>query len=57
MVKWENSLFINRPQQEVWDFISTPANRVQWVSGAESAGWASAGPPGVGSTARSVANR
>ena len=55
MLAWEKSIFINRPQQEVWDFISNPANRVLWLSSAESAEWTSEGPPGVGSTGRSVA--
>ena len=55
MITWEKSKFINRPQQEVWDFISNPANRVQWLSSTESAEWTSEAPPGVGSTVRSVA--
>jgi carbon monoxide dehydrogenase subunit G len=55
MIKMEHTIFINRPQQEVWDFISDPANRLHWVSGAESAEWASEGPPGVGSIGRSTA--
>ncbi len=54
MLTWENSIFINRPQQEVWDFISDPANLRKWVSSSESAEWISEGPPGVGSTAREV---
>lgn len=50
MLTWENSIFINRPQQEVWDFISNPANNIQW--GSSTAEWTSAGPHGVGSTLR-----
>jgi carbon monoxide dehydrogenase subunit G len=46
--------FINRPQQEVWDFISNPANLSQWASTTESAEWISQGPPGVGSTSLEV---
>ena len=41
--------FINRPLQEVFDFITNPANSAQWQSGTESAKWASEGPVGVGS--------
>ncbi len=54
MLKWENSIIINRPQQEVWDFISNPANLSLWSSTAVSAEWTSEGPPGVGSTALEV---
>ena len=50
MITWEKSKFINRPQQEVWDFISNPANLAKWSSSAEYAEWTSEGPPGVGST-------
>ncbi len=55
MIKVEHIIFINRPQQEVWDFISSPANSVHWASNVESAAWISEGPPGVGSTIRSAA--
>jgi carbon monoxide dehydrogenase subunit G len=47
---YEKSTFINRPQQEVWDYISNPANSTQWHHGTESAEWTSEGEPGVGST-------
>jgi carbon monoxide dehydrogenase subunit G len=50
MLTWENSVFINRPQQEVWDFISDPANFSHLSRGNEPAEWTSEGPPGVGST-------
>ncbi len=53
MATYEKSIFINRPPQEVWDFFSNPANAPQW-STTESAEWTSEGPPGVGSTQRSV---
>jgi carbon monoxide dehydrogenase subunit G len=55
MFTYEISIFINRPQQEVFDFLSNPANDLQWRSSVESAEWTSEGPPGVGSTQRSVA--
>ena len=54
MVKFEKSIFINRPQQEVFDFMSNPANDTQWQASTELAEWTSEGPPGVGSTIRSV---
>ena len=54
MFTYEKSLFINRPQQEVFDFVSNPANNTQWQSTTEAAEWTSEGPPGVGSTERSV---
>jgi carbon monoxide dehydrogenase subunit G len=41
--------FINRPQQEVFDFVTNPANFAKWQNGTESAKWASDGPVGVGS--------
>lgn len=52
MLTYENSVFINRPQQQVWEFISNPANFPYLSSGNEPAEWASDGPPGVGSTLR-----
>ena len=54
MFTYEKSLLINRPQQEVFDFVSNPANNPQWQSTTEAAEWTSEGPPGVGSTFRSV---
>ena len=54
MITLEKSIFINRPPQEVWDFISNPANMTQWQGATESAEWSSEGPPGVGSTLRQV---
>ena len=54
MVTFEKSIFINRPQQEVFDFVSNPANDAQWQGSTEAAEWTSEGPPGVGSTKRSV---
>ena len=54
MITWEESIIINRPQQEVWDFLSNPANLAKWGSSTEFAEWTSEGPHGVGSTAREV---
>jgi carbon monoxide dehydrogenase subunit G len=54
MIAFEKSIFINRPLQVVWDFVSNPANDLQWGGGTEVAEWTSEGPPGVGSTVRWV---
>ena len=54
MATFDTSIFINRPRQEVWDFITNPANHDKWGSSTESAEWTSDGAPGVGSTYRSV---
>ena len=56
MYKFESSIFINRPQQEVFDYVTNPANNAKWQSGTESAEWTSDGPPGVGSTFKVVAS-
>ena len=50
----EKSIFIDRPQQEVFDYTSDPANHQKWQSQALSAEWSSEGPHGVGSNQRSV---
>lgn len=55
MYKFESSIFINRPVQEVFDFVTNPANSAKWQSGTESVEWTSDGPRGVGSTAKVVA--
>lgn len=49
MYKIDHSIFINRPQQEVFDYLSDPANTVQWQSGTIFSEWISEGPPGAGS--------
>ena len=46
------SVFINRSQQDVFDFLSNPANLSKWNTSFESAEWASSGEPGVGSAFR-----
>ena len=43
MIAFEKSFFINRPQQEVFDFISNPANHTQWQGSFESSEWTSDG--------------
>jgi uncharacterized membrane protein len=51
MITFEKSIFINRPQQEVFDFLSNLENGIQWRS-LESAKRTSDGPIGAGSTWR-----
>ena len=54
MYKFEKSIFINRPQQEVFDYVTDPANDAAWQGSSEGSEWTSEGPAGVGSTLRSV---
>jgi carbon monoxide dehydrogenase subunit G len=54
MATFTVTTFINRPLQEVFDFMTNPANFAQWQSGTKSASWASEGPVGVGSIFHSV---
>jgi carbon monoxide dehydrogenase subunit G len=46
--------FINRPLQEVFDFMTNPADFAKWQNGTKSAKWASDDPVGVGSIFNSV---
>lgn len=52
MQKFTVSVFINRSQQDVFDFLSNPANLSKWDSDFESAVWTSSDAPGIGSTYR-----
>jgi carbon monoxide dehydrogenase subunit G len=54
MITVEKTIFINRPQQAVFDYESDPANAHKWQSNFMSVEWTSAEPHGVGSTQRSV---
>jgi len=54
MYTFEKNIFINLPQQEVFDYITNPANDAKWRSSSISAEWTSEEPIGVGSTQRSV---
>lgn len=54
MATFGKSVLINRPQQEVFDFVSDPTKNVEWQSIAQSAEWTSKGPIGVGSALRAV---
>jgi carbon monoxide dehydrogenase subunit G len=52
MQKFTVSVFINRSQQDVFDFLSNPANFERWMPLMQSAAWTSGGEPGVGTTGR-----
>ena len=52
MFKFEKSVQINRPQQEVFDFVTDLANDPKWQSSIESVERTSDGPIGAGSTWR-----
>jgi uncharacterized membrane protein len=54
MYIFEKTIFINYPQQELFDFLTDPTNDPKWRSTAVSAEWTSEGPIGVGSTQHSV---
>ena len=57
MITVETSIFINRPQQEVFDFVSNPTNNAKWQRNTQSAEWTLDGPPGIGSTFKAVYRR
>ena len=50
MQKFTLSVFINRSQQDVFGFLSNPANLSKWNSNFASAEWTSSDAPGPGST-------
>ena len=54
MIKIEKSVLINKPQQEVFDFVTNLSNDSKWQSSIESVERVSDGPIGVGSTWRYV---
>jgi uncharacterized protein YndB with AHSA1/START domain len=53
IITFEKRIYIDCPPQEVFDYMSDPANDAQWRAGSRSAKWASEGPVGVGSRMRS----
>jgi carbon monoxide dehydrogenase subunit G len=55
MFEFENSIFINRPPQDVFNVITDPAKQSHWQNMVESAEWTSNGSVGVGSTMKVVA--
>ncbi|HET9909130.1 MAG TPA: SRPBCC family protein [Anaerolineales bacterium] len=50
MGKFILRVFINRSQQDVFDFLSNPVNLSKWNSNFASAAWTSSEAPGPGST-------
>lgn len=54
MYSFEKSIFINLPQQEVFDYVTDPANDKKWRKSSISAEWTSEGTVGVGSTQHAV---
>lgn len=52
MIEFEKSIFINRPQQEVFDFVTNLNNDPKWQSTIESVEQTSNGGIGTGSTWR-----
>jgi carbon monoxide dehydrogenase subunit G len=54
MSQFSVSVYINRSQQDVFDFISDPATKHKWMPMVESAAWKSSGDPGVGSTVEAM---
>ena len=54
MYTFEKTIIINLPQQEVFDYLTDPANDGKWRKTSVSSEWTSEGPVGVGSTQHSV---
>ena len=54
MFKTRRSVSINRSPQDVFNYVTDPANDANWQGLTESSHWTSEGPPGVGSTQDSV---
>ena len=54
MFKTRRSVVINRSPQDVFDYVTDPANDANWQGPAESSRWTSESPHGVGSTQEQV---
>ncbi len=54
MFEFEKTIFINRSPEEVFEFLTNPANDPKWRNSSISGEWTSDGPIGVGSTQHSV---
>ena len=54
MPRAEASIVINRPIEEVFEFLTDPANNLLWQGGASESERTSEGPAGVGQTGRLV---
>lgn len=55
MFETSNSIFIDRPPQDVFNIITDPAKITFWQNLTESAEWTTNGSPDVGSTMKVVA--
>ena len=56
MFKTRISVSIARTREDIFDYVTDPANDVQWQSSVQSSQWASQPPHGVGST-QNLVNR
>jgi carbon monoxide dehydrogenase subunit G len=54
MFEFEKTIFINRSLEEVFEFLTNPANDLKWRDSSISGEWTSEGPIGVGSTTHTV---
>lgn len=54
MIQIDKQIFINRPAQDVFNFVTDPANSPKYQSGTQSAEWTSNGAVGVGSTWKAI---
>jgi uncharacterized protein YndB with AHSA1/START domain len=50
MVRFEQSVVINRPSEQVFEFLASPENDPQWSSASDQMRKTSRGPVGVGAT-------
>jgi carbon monoxide dehydrogenase subunit G len=54
MINFSTTIHIERPQQEIFDFMADPTNDTEWRDSAVSSEWVGEGPAGVGSKLKSV---
>ncbi|NIP23270.1 MAG: hypothetical protein GWN33_01825 [Gammaproteobacteria bacterium] len=54
MYKFEKTIIINQPPEEVFEFITNPANAPKWRDNSVSSEWTSDDPIGIGSTQKNV---
>ena len=54
MARLENGIVINRPVEDVWEFVATPENATLWASGLAESKQLTAGPMGKGTQFRNV---
>lgn len=54
MIKFSKEFHIERPPQEVFDFVANPANDTKWRESAVSSEWVTDGPIAVGSQLKTV---